>query len=195
MDYFDKYKEAKFCLYCMISQFFEYHLPIEEAEEFNIKYSKNIIKFDRIDVCYHDFDSEGLMAWDYLGIEKPFITYDEIWDSRRKLRDEEKNDDIDYYQMYLKLSILLIDLVTKYYRISITYEDANNADIPFDLTMDEFDGMISACHHNYETAGENVWSYFEIVDPIVGRSVFDKKRDEYCDKILELERSRVKKYK
>ena len=98
---FDRYRNAKICLYMMVGQFLDINLPKEEADKYGIRYTYDEVRFDTIKVCSHNFESEGLLAWDYLGIDKPFIKFDELWLRRRAVQDEVMDDNIDYYQKFL----------------------------------------------------------------------------------------------
>lgn len=193
MEYFNEYKNAKICLYMIIGQFLNVNLPSSEAGKYGVSYIYGEKVLDTIDVCYHDFKSEGLLAWNYLGIDEPFIKLNEIWERRRKIKDEVIDENIDYYQMYLKMSILLIDMVIKYYKFSISSEEAEFNNVECDLDVDEISNEVDVCHHYYESAGETVWNFFNIESPIVGQSVFLNKRKVLCDELLKLKQEDVKK--
>ena len=190
---FDGYRNAKICLYMMVGQFLDINLPKEDADKYGIRYTYDEVRFDTIKVCTHNFESEGLLAWEYLGIDKPFIKFDELWLRRRAVQDEVMDDNIDYYQKFLKFSVLLIDMVTKYYKSDITLEEAQFNNIKFDMDEDEFFNKVDVCHHFHESAGENVWNFFGIEDYIVGQSVFLNKRKELCEELLKKNEVGVKK--
>ena len=79
-DYFQEYLHSKFCLYKMVMQFISTLMPIEEAKERNINIEDSgFIMFNKIDVCYHNYTSDGLLAWDYLNLDKDYVTHEEIW--------------------------------------------------------------------------------------------------------------------
>lgn len=201
MDYFEKYKQAKFCLYGMIIQFLDIYLSIDDLEMYQIEYSKEDPKYDSyvignyLEVCSHNFESEGLLAWDYLGIDKDFITHEELWNRKFNIKNEIIDDSIDYEKIYFKMSILIIDMVTKYYKYNMSLEEAKKNNINFDEEYDEIDNNVLACYHMHESAGESVWNLFDIDDPIVGESVFNNIRGEYSDKLLKKKYEKVKKYK
>lgn len=197
-DFFDKYKEAKFCLYSMVVQFLDAYISINDIEKYGINYSKDDFEYkidntsEYFNACFHNFESEGLLAWNYLEIDKPFITFDEIWDKRSKIAKENIKDDVNYYEMYLKISILLIDMVEKYYRASVSINDIKDDYIDYDKEEDVWDNQICACHHMFESAGENTWIFFDIEKPYVGMSVFDKKRDFFSSELLKMEEKKLK---
>lgn len=193
MNDFENYKSVKYCLYCMIGQFLTTGITLEEADKLNIKQGELFSYRDYVEVCYHDFTSEGLLLWNYLDFKEDYISHEEIWDKRLNLKYEKEDIKKDYHDMYLKMSILLADMVMKYYHYSITLNEARKMNIPFDEEDDELDGEISACFHIFESAGENAWEYFEIEEPIVGISVFEKKRNYYVEQLLE--KKKVKKLK
>ena len=65
--------------------------------------------------------------------------------------------------------------------------------ITYKNEIDEFFNKVDVCHHYHESAGENVWNFFEVEDYIVGQSVFLNKRKEFCDELLKLKQEDVKK--
>ena len=192
MNYFEKYKEAKICLYSMISQFYNSNLSLEKAKELNYSNSPMFSYRNYVEVCFHNFESNALLAWDYLNFNKDYYSHEEIWEKRQNVKYEEKKDSIDYEEKYLKMSILLIDMIKENYGYSVTLTEANELNIPFD-DDDELDNEVSACYHLFETAGEITWNFFEIEEPIVGKSIFDKKRELLTKKLLE--KSNIKKKK
>lgn len=186
----EKYLEAKKCLYKMIAQFYtvddsQYKDQIKKEEQidFHSQY---------IDVCFHQFKSDGLLAWKYLDLPKDFMTNEEIWDleSDIVLEKEEK----DYEKKYWEISILLIDMTTKYYGRKLTLEQVIANHIPFDEELDEYGGEVDVCYHLCESAGEHVWNLLEIEEDVVGVSVFEKKRREFEEQLLKKQED-VKIYK
>ena len=195
MDYFEQYKEAKKCLFQMIGQFYDYYLPREVADEFNIIYDKKDVKEDNhVEVLFHNYQTDGLIAWQLLNIKNKFITHDDLWNKRSNIRYENRKD-IDYQDMYYRMSILLADMVIKYYGKTITIEDAKRLNIKYNDYYDEDDNSIKVCDHMYESAGEQTWKLFGIKNPIVGESMFYGIRDYNKNQLIIKESAKIKEYK
>ena len=193
-NYFEEYKKAKVCLYKMVGQFLDYYLPIEMADSMNIKYKKSDIKMgNSIKVLFHNYREEGIRAWDLLNIGKPIITRDELWKKEKEVKTEEENKNIDYYKEYLKTCILIIDMTTMYYSTKVDTNNAKKVDIKYNPFLDELDERVSVCNHYWECAGESVWKLLGVEDEIVGKSIFDNKRNMYSKKLLTLECDKVKR--
>lgn len=182
---FYDYLNSKQCLYGMIGQFYETRIPIEQAKELGIN-TDNIAftYFGKTSVCSHNYTSEGLLAWDYLELEKAFIGYDELFDLRTKLKEEKINPNIDYYEKYLKNCILLLDMTKKYFSTTITREEAEKNKVSFDEEYDELDDQIDVCYHIFESAGERTWLFFGFENPLIAKSTIDDKRNEYAEKLF-----------
>lgn len=178
MEDFKKYMEAKKCLYKMVCQFYTSYIPINE-----IKSSE--YEDDYVEMCFHQFNSDGILAWNYLNIDKNFITLEEMWDLEENLK-YEKPENIDYYDEYLKICILLIDMTTKYYSKKIDLDEAKD-NIKYDEDEDEYGGKVNVCYHYCESAGESVWNLLNIEDEIVGNSVFESKRKYFTNELLNKE--------
>jgi len=177
MEDFKKYMEAKKCLYKMVCQFYTSYIPINE-----IKSSE--YEDDYVEMCFHQFNSDGILAWNYLNIDKNFITLEEMWDLEENLK-YEKPENIDYYDEYLKICILLIDMTTKYYSKKVDLEEVKD-NIKYDED-DVYDGKVNVCYHYCEGAGESVWNLLNIEDEIVGNSVFENKRKYFTNELLNKE--------
>ena len=188
--YFEKYANSKICLYLMIGQFFDAVLSKEETDELGIKYKYS--DNNKVDVCFHNYQADGLRAWDLLDIKKPYISYDEMWDKRLETAHEGKKKDVDYYTKYLNNAILLLDMTLDYYKHVISIEDANNMNVKYDSIVDEADGNILVCNHWFETAGEQVWNLFDIDYPVVARSVFENIRRDHMNKLLDVDKEKIK---
>ncbi len=192
MDYFEKYKEAKMCLYQMIGQFDYYYLKLNDANYFGVHYNEEEIKNDgSIIVCFHDYDSDALRTWELLELKKPIITYEYLWNKRMNLR-LEKRKDIDYYDKYINMGILISDLVLKNYSNTMPKENAERLFLKYDSDLDEDDNIVTTCHHKFESAGESAWRFLEIEDPIVGRSIVENIRNDFRDKLMNKEKAKVK---
>ena len=188
-NYFKKYLEAKKCLYDMVLQFFTTYLTFSEVKELEIEISKDDIYLDRyVEICSHKFKSDGLLAWNYLNIDKDYLTFNEMCELELDLKNEKYDPNINYYKEYLKISILLIDMTTKYYYKKITKEDAITNNIPFNEDVDEIGNDVEVCYHMCESAGENVWNLLEIDNNSIGCSVLNDKRDNYSKKLLKLKK-------
>ena len=195
-NYFEEYKKAKRCLYKMVLQFYSSSLRTEIADKYGIKYKPSDIKYKEcIDVCYHDFEDEGLIAWEYLGIDKPYIPMEEMWQKETELKYEEPKDKINYYEKYLRICILLIDMVTRKYDHTITIEEADEEKVPYDKMIDVYDNNVEICDHLFEGAGEATWSLFGIgiQKNQIGKSIFYKKRDKYSEELLKIEYKNIKR--
>ena len=181
-DYFNKYIDAKNCLLNMISQFYTVYISKENI------YKENILEDDKydidenfIEVCFHDFSSDGLLAWNYLNLNNNFIYYSELNDIKNNLRNEKKEDSKDYYLEYLKISILLIDMVKKFYSKKISINDLKKINVDINKENIEFDKEIVLCDNIGESAGESIWRLFEIDKNIVSENVFNTIRENYSN--------------
>lgn len=194
-DYFQEYLHSKFCLYKMVIQFISTRMPIEEAKERNINIEDSgFIMFNKIDICYHNYTSDGLLAWDYLNLDKDYVTHEEIWELTKKLKDEEYNDEIDYYEEYLKICTLIIDLTLEHYSNTITLDCALRNNVKYDPELDEDDRKIDVCYHMYESAGEHVWNLFDIEGPMIARSEIENLRKDYTEKLSKRRKEKNKGY-
>ena len=188
---FDMYKESKKCLYLMIGQFFSCNIPKDHAILFNINTEDNLSSTsDYVEIYTHSFTSEGLLAWDYLGFDKDIVEWNELKELIFNLKNEQFNGKTDYYEKYLKNSILLIDMIKKYYGKKMPQTEVKQMNIPYDEELDEFDDEINLCFHLFEGAGESAWNFFDIEEPIVGESIFDNKRKILCNELLKINRSK-----
>ena len=189
MNDFNKYLQAKLCLYKMVGQFLNTYITESFAKDNNIEVDNEHFKIKNcFEVCFHNYTSMGILAWNYLGLTKDYITYDELFDLEFTISNEEYNEENDYYVEYLKIAILLIDMVKKYYAISIPYEE-NKDRLSFDEDYDVVNNKIDACDHMFESAGECVWNLFDIEDVIVGESVFELKRNTLCIELLKRQKT------
>ena len=192
--YFSKYLEAKESLCKMVGQFFNSYLSCSDANELKIKYNKEDLSFSNfVEVCFHEYESDGLLAWKYLNIKKDYITHKELWDLEDKIKYEEYKDSFDYHKEYLKICILLIDLTKKYYNISLSHKEINKNYTLYDEELDTIDDAVIVCNHLYESAGESIWDLFELSYPMVGISYFDKKRDCCVKELSENKRRKLVK--
>ena len=173
IDDYEKYVEAKKCLFNMIIQFFSIDILINELE--------SNIESDYICICSHQFSSDGLLAWKYLNLDRDYYTLDEIFDLKKEYNYIDNT--IDYYTEYLKMSILLIEMTTRYYSKKYSVEELEKYNIKYDED-DEYGGKVDMCRHNCESAGESVWNLFNIDKELVSRSVFDNIRIKYEKELL-----------
>ncbi len=173
IDDYEKYVEAKKCLFNMIIQFFSIDILINELE--------SNIESDYICICSHQFSSDGLLAWKYLNLDRDYYTLDEIFDLKKEYNYIDNT--VDYYTEYLKMSILLIEMTTRYYSKKYTVEELEKYNIKYDED-DEYGGKVDMCRHNCESAGESVWNLFNIDKELVSRSVFDNIRIKYEKELL-----------
>ncbi len=175
IDDYEKYIEAKKCLFNMVIQFFSVDILINELD--------SNLESDYIELCSHQFSSDGLLAWKYLNLDKDFYILEEMWDLKNELRHETMDNYKDYYTEYLKMSILLIEMTTRYYSKKYSVEELEKYNIKYDED-DEYGGKVDMCRHNCESAGESVWNLFNIDKELVSRSVFDNIRIKYEKELL-----------
>ena len=188
-NYFEKYIEAKKCLYDMVLQFFTTYITFAEAKELDLEILKNDIYLDKyVEICSHNFKSDGLLAWNYLSIDKDYLTFNEMYELKLDLKNEQYDTNINYYKEYLKISILLIDIKTKYYYKKIPKEDAVNSNIQFNEDIDEIGNNVDVCYHMCESAGENVWNLLKIDDNVIGCSILNNKKDNYVKELLKIKK-------
>ena len=184
-NYFNKYLKSKLSLYKMVNQFLNCYITIEKANELNIKENNDYFIYDNfVEVCFHNYSSEGILAWKYLNIKNNFISHEEICDLIEKLYQEEFINNIDYYEIYLKICVLLIDMVELFYKRKISVKDANKYNIKYDDFYDEYNGEVEVCDHLFEGAGESVWCLLDIDNNMIGRNIFDEKRKYFVDELL-----------
>lgn len=188
--YFEKYKQAREALCILIVQFFSDTISSGVADELNIDaYTYNNILDNSVEVCFHGYDSIALHAWEIIGIEKPFISYDELFDKLSK----EQIMDIDYRSKYLEAAIVVTEIVLNHYSRKMSETEAKKYNVKYDRYLDAFDGEVSVCDHFFESAGEHAWHLFDIKDVIVGNSVFQKLGDNCKDELLNDYRQKIKK--
>ena len=156
IDDYEKYIEAKKCLFNMVIQFFSVDILINELD--------SNLESDYIELCSHQFSSDGLLAWKYLNLDKDFYILEEMWDLKNEL-------------------ILLIEMTTRYYSKKYSVEELEKYNIKYDED-DEYGGKVDMCRHNCESAGESVWNLFNIDKELVSRSVFDNIRIKYEKELL-----------
>ena len=180
-EYFKKYLNAKYCLYKMVTQFLNTYISTNDAINLGLPYIESDTSM--VEVCFHDYQSDGILAWEYLQLPRDFMTHREIWELQDEIRDEEFDSSRDYKEEYLRIAVLLIDMTKNYYPYKISEEEAIKHNIPYDDT-DEYLGEVDCCDHLCEGAGESVWNLFDIDGSVVGQSVFDKKRDEIIKELM-----------
>lgn len=193
-DYFNKYLMAKLSLYKMVSQFLNSYLSLDEVKKRQLEIDEEYFIYGNYqEVCFHNFKSEGVLAWKYLDLKKDYITHREIWDLEFNLKNTKLDPNIDYYEEYLKISILLIDMTKKYYEYTITLEDAQKNNIKYN-DIDELYNQICVCYNYSESAGESVWNLFNIDNDMIGTSIFEKIRTECVSELIKnKEKEKVKK--
>lgn len=193
-NYFNKYLESKLCLYKMVGQFITTHIPMDKFLNMNLEDENDYFKLgEYVEVCFHNFESDGMLAWKYLNIEKDYITHQEIWNLEYNLKYTKPDKDKNYYEQYLKICVLLVDMTIKYYGHTILLDDVLKNKIKYN-EIDEYNNHISVCDNYCESAGESVWNLFDIENTIVGQSVFIEKRKKYVSELLEnKEKTLVKK--
>ena len=195
MDYFDKYKEAKKCLVQMVGQFYSYYLPKEIADELEIIYDKKDVKYnDKVELYFHEYKAEGLLAWQLLELKNKFVTFDDLCTKRSNIRNENRKD-TDYQELYLRMSILLSDMVMHYYSKKIPISEAKRLGIKYNDYYDEDENMIEVCDHLFEGAGESAWQLLELKNPIIGKSIVSGIRDFYKDNLIINEHEKIKELK
>ena len=178
-NYFNKYLKSKLCLYKMVSQFITTYISIEEAKQRQLDICNDTFRLDNyLEVCFHNFKSEGILAWKYLNLNKDYITHEEIWNLQLELKNTKFDSNVDYYEEYLKICILLIDMTKKYYGHTISLDDVLKDNIKYN-DIDELN------NHYCEGAGESVWSLFDIDDAVIGESIFDKIRIKCVSELIE----------
>ena len=192
MDYFEKYKDAKMCLYHMVEDLYYYYLDIEEAKKLNVCCNnEEIVKGNNIIVCYHQYNPYGLRMWELLKLKKPIITFPELCIARENHRIEKRRN-IDYYDKYLDAGILIADEVLRTLSTPIPKEKAEMDHVRYNSEQDEKDDIVYVCQHNFLTSGQSAWRLFGIEDPIVGRSVIENIRKDFESKLINEEKAKVK---
>lgn len=162
-DYFEKYKKSKISLCRMINQFLTCYISIDKAKKLNLNIDNEYFMINNyVEVCTHGNSLEGNKAWKFLGLNREYISHNEILELENKIYYDEQICDMDYHMMYLEICILLIDLVTKYYSKKLSIEDANRLNIDYKTNSDVIDGHILICDNLCESAGESVWSLLNI---------------------------------
>ena len=147
-----------------------------DLDDYAIKISEN-------NHIFHNYDTLGIKAYELLELKEDIISTDELWDYRLNIKNEEYKDNIDYYKKYLEMIIVIIDMVKNYYHYDISIEEAKKIEIEYD-DIDELDGIVSACHHIFESAGEKVWNLLEFDKPYIAESSFDSIRRESVKELL-----------
>ena len=189
-DYFEEYKKSKVALCHMALQVYGTSIKTDEADRMHIKYNKDDVNFlNEIDVCSHEYNPMGERVWQVLNIEKPVITFEELWNYLELFANEPRKENINYYKEYLKISLLLVYLVLDYYSCTITKEEADNRKLNYDEVFDLEHNEVSVCHHYFEGAGEHAWRLFELEDDIIPVSQFEDKKYELKQKLLKLEKN------
>ena len=194
MDNFEKYKKAKLALYKMVAQFYSEGLPLDIADGLEILYEKKDVKNNNVEVLFHNYDSDGLLAWQYLELRNSIILIDDFYNKQYNLRYENRKN-IDYENIYLKISLLVANLTLKHYSKIISLEDANTFRIKYNSDFDLEDNSVEVCDHLFEGAGESAWELFEIKDHIIGKSIIEGIKNNYRNKLLINESPKVKKMK
>lgn len=191
-NYFKKYIESKLCLTKMINQIFVSYISLGDANKYNLDVSNSDIRFGSdLEVCSHHFSSDGMLAWNYLNIDKYYISQKELSDLKEKISNEEYDSNIDYYNEYLKIAILIIDLTLKNYSRKMSLEEALKNKIKFNPDLDELDRRVDVCYYLFESKEQNIWCLFGLEDSIIGRSVFENIRKELVKELLN-NKSKVK---
>lgn len=191
MDYFNKYLETKISFAMFIGQFYNTYISIDEAKKYNLEIIDDDKLIDSIRVYYHFYTTQGQYLWDSLGIEKPIINRNELWNIRKNIKNESYDENIDYKRLYLKNLLTISHLVRKFYKQDLSIEDAKRNNIEYN-DFDEIDGKVKTYHHIFESAGENAWNILGIEEDIITDSFlynYDKKIEE---QLLEMDLKEVK---
>ena len=193
MDKFENYIKSKMCLYKMVNQTMTTYITINDAKKYGINIENDYFNVgEYVDVCHHNFLGNGLLAWDYLGIKKNYISHEELWELEGKLLDEKKLDNEDYEEKFLKICVLLIDMTLCYYQSKLSKSAADKMGINYDdLDINEENNTVNVCSNLCESAGESVWNLLGIEKDIIGISFLYKKRYNFCDELLK--KQKVKK--
>ena len=168
-NYFNKYKESKLCLYHLLMQVFDYYILKEKAKELNIEYEEDNNFSSYVSTCFHNYNSDGLLAWELLELDNRIYSFNEIWDKEINLRKEQEKD-INYYEKYLRISILVLEITLNYYSREMDLAEVEKLNTKYN-DIDEFEGKVEICDHRFESAGEKVWNFFDVEDPFVGKSI------------------------
>lgn len=184
INYFNEYKEAKISLCRMVNQFLTCYINIESAKQLNINIENEYFIINNyIEVCAHGNSIEGHKAWKLLGLTRDFISHEEILNLENIIHYEKKTSDIDYYERYSNIVILLIDLVTKYYSKELSIEDANKIKLKYNANSDILNNHIVICDNLYESAGESVWSLLNIKENCIPITSFFEIKKQFIDSL------------
>ena len=184
-EYFNEYLKAKRVLSLLVLQFYDYRISIKDAEKYGLIYSESDIKFDAVDCLCHLFNPEGERLWQILGYNKPIITREEFYKNYENVKNEKINPEINYYEEYLKMSLIIAHMVRTYYKYDISVENAKKCGVEYNED-DVFDGKIYAVHHLYESAGESAWNFLDLDEPVILSDVVYDKQEEIRNKLLDL---------
>lgn len=192
-DYFEEYKHAKIVLNQLMCQFYSYDISKEEAENFNIKYTEDDIfnSLGNVSCAFHKYNPEAMYIWDKLGITEPIVLMRKMWNNR--INFEIKDETKDYYKEYLELKIVALHIVCRYYKATMSKENADKYKIEYDPDYDLDDDVILGCNHLFESAGENAWDLFDFDESFIALSKFDKLIEEISDELNKLDMIKQKK--
>ena len=182
--FFNKYKLAKLTLAKIAAQFYDFNLPISEAGKYGIKYNNYDYRKKYINCCFNRFEPSGEFIWKSLGIEKPIITYDELWEISDHIKDEKYDSNKNYEKDYLKMSICAIGIITKFYEYKVPVKDIK---IEYDKTFDEYGGVVDTYYHIFESAGEHAWELLGFKEPIIASSKVYNKKNQLTNRLLEID--------
>ena len=182
---FKEYRLAKSCLYKMVLQFYTTSISLEEANNRNISVFYEDLGYNNsVEVCFHDFKSDGILAWNYLDLYKDYISKGEIWDKLAFMKYEHVSDSYDYRKDYLRICILLIDMVLDNCLYKTSLEEAIKENASFDKHDDVFNDEVYLFDRTFDDDLESVWALFGFDNKVVGRSSFENKREKYVNELL-----------
>ena len=183
-DFFDNYKKAKMSLCRMVGQFLTCYMCIDKAKELNLNTDNEYFVINNyVEVCTHGNSLEGNKAWKFLGLNREFVSHDDIWKLENDIYYENRIVDMDYSKLYSEIVILLIELVIKYYSRKLSIEDANRFKIDYNANSDVINGHIWICDNLCESAGESVWALLNIEKDYVPITKLNEIKNQFIESL------------